>query len=634
VLRALRGVTGPRLITALAILFSLFHLYTGLMGVLEQYLQRLIHMGFGLGLMYLASLLAPSSAAPRQVPGFWDRLSKWLALAALLAYVGYFLQNYAHLTAERFAYIEPLTSVQVIVGTGMVLVVLDASRRLLGWSLPVIAVGCIVYAVVGRWVPGIFEHSGYSWNKIIDNLLFTTDGILGVAIGVTSTYVVLFVIFGTFLAETGFGELLLNLALGVAGKLRGGPGKVSVIANGLMGMISGSAVASTLTVGAVTLPIMEKTGYDRDFSAGAVAVGGCGGQIMPPVMGAQAFLMMQYTGIPYIEIAKLSLIPAILYYAGIWFALDIVARKGPVLEITSSVDLSNWKRKVLGRVHLVVPMILLVFLMVMGYTPMYAVVASILSLVGLSFVRRETRLTPERAKRALREGAMVSLTVVAAASVAGIIIGMLTLTGIGERFSYSLLALAKGNVFVALVFAMFISLLLGLGLPTIPAYLVQVSMVVPALVKLGLPPYAAHMFAIYYACLSMITPPECVPAYAAAALVKANPAKVGWLGFAIGAPSYLLPFFFVYNPGILMVGSAYQIVYATVMSSLMIFALALGMWGYWHRALSWGERGLCLSGAVLLFIPTTLLNLAGIVVIAFVLFRQRKLASSVASESA
>jgi TRAP transporter 4TM/12TM fusion protein len=507
----------------------------------------------------------------------------------------------------------------------MVIVVLDTTRRFLGWSLVLLGLVCIAYALMGKGLPGILHHSGYSWSVLIDNFVFTTDGILGIPIAISATYIVLFVIFTTFLSQIGFGELMLNLALGLAGKLRGGPGKVSVIANGMMGMISGSAVACTLAVGSITLPLMEKTGYKKEFAAGAVAVGGCGGQIMPPVMGAQAFLMSQFTGIPYIGIAKLSLIPAILYYAGIWFALDIEARKGEgrgkklIFQVPK-----GWGREVLLRIHLVIPMILLVVFLMTGYTPMLSVVYSIIFMIVVSFFRRETRLNVPKTLKALEDGALLSLSVVCATAVSGIIIGTLTITGIGERFSFSILTLAGGNVLLALIFAMIVSLLLGLGLPTVPSYIIQVSMVIPALVKLGLPVYVAHMFAVYYACLSMITPPEAVPAYAAAGLVKANPATVGWLGFAIGAPAYLIPFLFVYRPGLLMVGSVYEIVYAIVTAFAMVFALSLSIWGYWHKALGWPERILSFLSVIFLIYAQTSWNIIGMVMLAGLLYWQRR----------
>ena len=622
---SLKRVGVGQVISTLAISMSLFHLYTGLMGTLEPLLQRLIHIGFGLTLAYLSTSTTENTHSNSRARQFIDKITKWVLLFALLIFLGYFFSNYTFLSSVRFPYIHPLNTFQVFIGTAMVIVVLDTTRRFLGWSLVLVGLVCIAYALMGKGLPGILHHSGYSWSVLIDNFVFTTDGILGIPIAISATYIVLFVIFTTFLSQTGFGELMLNLALGLVGKLRGGPGKVSVIANGMMGMISGSAVACTLAVGSITLPLMEKTGYNKEFAAGAVAVGGCGGQIMPPVMGAQAFLMSQYTGIPYIGIAKLSLIPAILYYAGIWFALDIHARKGEGRGKNISIQLpKGWKRDVLIRMHLVVPMILLVILLMAGYTPMLSVVYSIISLIVISFIRPETRLNLTKTRKALEDGALLSLSVVCATAVAGIIIGTLTVTGIGERFSYSILTLAGGNVLLALIFAMIVSLLLGLGLPTIPAYIIQVSMVIPALVKLGLPVYVAHMFAVYYACLSMITPPEAVPAYVAAGLVKANPATVGWLGFAIGAPAYLIPFLFVYRPGLLMVGAVYEIVYALIIAFAMVLALSLVIWGYWHKALSWLERILSFVSVILLIYPQILWNVVGIVMLAGIFYWQRR----------
>jgi TRAP transporter 4TM/12TM fusion protein len=625
VLEKLRRVKVQHIVTVLAISMSLFQLYTGLMGSLEPLLQRLIHMAFGLTLAYLGGSVIANTQNYSRKAQLIDNTLKWILLFTWLVYLGYFFDNYTFLSSVRFPYIQPLSYFQVFIGTAMAIVVLDTTRRLLGWSLVWVAFACIAYALAGKWLPGILHHSGYSWNVIIDNLAFTTDGIIGIPIAISATYIVLFVIFTTFLSQIGFGELMLNLALGLAGKLRGGPGKVSVIANGMMGMISGSAVACTLAVGSITLPLMEKTGYKKEFAAGAVAVGGCGGQIMPPVMGAQAFLMSQFTGIPYIGIAKLSLIPAILYYTGIWFALDIEARKGEGKGKKLIFQLpKGWGREVLLRIHLVIPMILLVVFLMSGYTPMLSVVYSIIFMIVVSFFRRETRLNVPKTLKALEDGALLSLSVVCATAVSGIIIGTLTMTGIGERFSFSILTLAGGNVLLALIFAMIVSLLLGLGLPTVPAYIIQVSMVIPALVKLGLPVYVAHMFAVYYACLSMITPPEAVPAYAAAGLVKANPATVGWLGFAIGAPAYLIPFLFVYRPGLLMVGSVFEIVYALIIAFAMVFALSLSIWGYWHKALSWPERILSFLSVIFLIYAQTSWNIIGMAMLAGLLYWQRR----------
>jgi TRAP transporter 4TM/12TM fusion protein len=610
--------TGKLFLTALLAMMSIFHLWTGTFGTLEPLIQRLIHIGFGTSLLLLTS----PTLDKNKWTGVVDRYAKLVILGLFLLYLAYFFSQYKFLSGERYPYIMPLTLLQVIIGTAMVVAILDASRRCLGWSLPIFAMVFMLYAMAGKYLPGALHHSGYSWNTIIDNLAFTTDGILGIAIAITATYVVLFVIFGCFLMQAGFGDLLMNLTMGLAGRFRGGPGKMSVIAAGLMGMVNGSAVACSLTVGSITLPLMIKTGYDPEYAAGAVAVGGSGGQIMPPVMGAQAFLMSQFTGIPYIDIAKLSFLPAVFYYFGIWMGLDVEARKRGLQGIAADEIPKDWKHGALVRIHLILPLLILVLLLIQGYTPMLAVVYSIFSIVLIGLVRKETRLTLPKIMKALEDGASMSLSVISATAVAGIIIGMVTMTGIGERFSLSILGLAGGNVLAALLLTMIVSIFLGMGLPTVPAYIVQVSMIIPALVKLGIPLYIAHMFAIYWACVSMITPPVAIAAYATAGLVQGNPSRVGWKAFRLGLTAYVIPYVFVYHPGLLLKGTIFEIGYAILLAIAISVAVAIGIGGFWNNSLRLWERALYFVAATLLITTSIPLNMIGAACLLFALFLQ------------
>ncbi|OGP59235.1 MAG: hypothetical protein A2162_09740 [Deltaproteobacteria bacterium RBG_13_52_11b] len=610
-------------LAALLVLMSLFHLWTGTFGSLEPLIQRLIHIGFGITLLMFTSPVLGKNKVTRAA----GQSVKWALLVAFLFYLAYFFSRYEYLSGIRYPYIIPLDQPQLIIGTAMVIAVLDSSRRCLGWSLPVVGVVFILYAMAGKYLPGLLYHSGYSWNIIIDNLAFTTDGILGIAISITASYVVLFVIFGCFLLQAGFGDLLLNLTMGLAGRFRGGPAKMSVVATGLMGMVNGSAVACAVSVGSFTLPLMAKTGYDKEFSAAALAVGGSGGQIMPPVMGAQAFLMSQFTGIPYIDIVKMSFFPAVFYYIGILLGLDVEARKKGLKGVVFEEFQVSWKHGALVRLHLVAPLLILVWLLSKGYTPMFAVVYSIFSIVLLGFIRKETRLTLSKILKALEDGALMSLSVISATAVAGVIIGMVTMTGIGERLSLAILTLAGGSVVLALIFTMFVSILLGMGLPTVPAYIVQVSMIIPALVKLGIPLYIAHMFAIYFACISMITPPVAIAAYATAGLVGGNPSRVGWKAFKLGFVAYIIPFIFVYHPGLLLKGTIFEIGYAIFLALTISLAIGVGIGGFWNRALSLWERALYFVSAALLITTSTPFNIIGAAFLFFGLFLQSRQAT-------
>ncbi|HLC27796.1 MAG TPA: TRAP transporter permease [bacterium] len=594
-------------ISVLSVGMSLFQLYTGVFGALEGYLQRIIHVAFGFLILLLMGLLPETSWRRTS----WRTVLSGFFLFLTVASISYLLWNYRYLSGERFAYVTDLTAVQTILGIGFVALVLEATRRTLGMGLTVICCAFLAYPFAGPWLPGIFRHSGYTLGTLLDNLVLTTDGIFGIALAVSSTYIVLFIIFAAFLETSGFGKFLIDVTVLAAGRLRAGPAKIAVLASGLMGMISGSAVANVVSTGSFTIPLMKRTGYRPEFAGAVEAAASTGGQFMPPVMGAQAFIMTQFTGIPYITIAWYSLLPAVLYYMGIWMNLDLEARRVGLRGLQKE-EVGQWGDVIFPRVHLVLPIMLLVGLLMAGYTPMFAAVHSIFAALAVSFLRRETRMGHRDILRALEEGAKNSLPVVAATAMSGIIIGSVTLTGLGERFSASILSLSGGSLFLGLFFTMIASLILGLGLPTIPAYIIQIALVVPALVKLGLPLYIAHLFVIYYACISMITPPEALAAYVAAGIAGGNPTKTGFLATKLGAVAYIVPFMFAYNPALLLVGPASSVLLAVVTASVGVFALAVAMNGYIVRSMPWWQRILCLGAALLLIKPGILTDLVGL----------------------
>lgn len=613
------------LVSCVAVTMSLFHLYTGAFGTLEAYQQRLVHVTFA---FILLVLVAWESSPGRRPGGTWFHVYQVTLLVLLLLSLGYLAGNFDYLARQRFPYVTPLSSTQILLGLGFVVVVLEMARRTMGWGIMLLALAFFAYPMAGPYLPGILHHRGFSLSKFVDNLFFTTDGIFGIPIGISATYIVLFIIFGAFLEVTGFGDLLLHLSSSVAGGRRGGPAKIAVLASGLTGMISGSVVANVSTTGSFTIPLMKRTGYRSEFAGAVEAAASTGGQFLPPVMGAQAFIMAEFTGVPYIQIVWYSLLPAVLYYLGLWFNLDLEARRLGLHGLPRS-ELSNWRQHVLPRIHLLLPMVLLVLLLVRGYTPMFAVIYSILGLILISLPLPTTRFPLTRLWQALESAARMSLTVAAAAAVSGIIIGSVTLTGLGQRFSGSVLDMADGNIYLGLFFAMLAALVLGMGLPTIPAYIVQVSLVIPALVEMGLPNVVAHLFAIYFSCISMITPPVAVGAYAAAGLSGASATRTAFVATRLGAVGYIVPFMFAFNPALLLIGAPLRVLAAAVTASIGVFALAVALQGFLHTRLPAWQRLLALAAALLLIKPGLTTDAAGIVIMAAVYYLQRTAAQRI-----
>lgn len=603
---------------ALAVGMSLFHLYVGAFGVLPSFLLRILHFLLAALILFLPSLrpVRDGRASRLDAPGS-------AALLLILAgSMGYMLWNYHYLEQVRFAYGTPLTLVQKALGVGLVLVVLEATRRMLGAWFTGLVVLFLGYPFLGPYLPGLFKHQGFSLGIVLDTLVYTTDGIFGIALGVSATFLVLFIIFGAFLERTGFDALLTNLASGTVGQRRGGPAQMAVVLSATFGMVSGSAVANVLTTGSVTIPTMKRLGYNREFAGAVEAAASTGGQFTPPILGAQAFLMAQFTGIPYITIVRYSILPALLFYLGLAIGIDLEAKRLRLRGLSRQDIPSDWARQTLRRSHLLLPMALLVYLLIDGYTPIFAATYSIAGLVLVSLLRRETRLTLRRALEALRAGAETTVSVAMACTSAGIIVGIVTLTDLGVRFSGALLSVAADSQAIALLIAMLTSMILGMGLPTIPAYIVQLSLVIPALVKVGLPLYIAHLFVIYYSCLSMITPPVALAAYAAAGLAGGDTMKTGWLATRLAAVAYLVPFMFAYNPELLLIGSPLGIARVLVVGCVSVFALAIATIGYFLVPVSWWERCMLIAAAILTVNPSVAAYGAAAVLLALALLVQ------------
>lgn len=596
------------LLSAIAIGMGLFHLYVGFTGLIQSYMLRLIHLLFALVILTLQTLRVSGK----------DRRKRDLVLAAVILVPGlaivFVLWNYDYYNAVRFAYVTSLAPLEITVGVLFALSLLVAVWRTLGIAFTLLAALFLAYPFIGPYLPGFFHHNGYSLSNVVDNLLFTPDGVFGIPLGVSASFVVLFIIFGCFIEKAGLARMLSSAASGTVGRRPGGAAQMAVVLSGGIGMVSGSAVGNVLTTGTVTIPTMKRLGYHPTFAGAVEAAASSGGQITPPLMGAQAFIMAEVTGVPYITIVRYSVLPALLYYVGLFIGIDLEARRLRMKGLPPEAIPRDWLKEFLKQAYLLVPLVLLVWLLIEGYTPIFSVTYGIAALVGImvcaGVFSREIPLLVRRLFEGLETAGKVTVPVAAASAGAGMIVGASTLTNLGYELSGAIVDLAGGSIPVALVFTMVVAIIIGMGLPTIPAYIVQLALVIPGLVKLGVPVHMAHLFVIYYSAVSMITPPVCIAAYAAAALSGAGPMRTGWLAARLGAAAYLVPFLFVFHPGLLLTGSVLQVLADFGIGVLAVFCLGVASVGHLIRPIRVWQRlawGVC---AVLL-VPSDTFTIAG-----------------------
>jgi TRAP transporter 4TM/12TM fusion protein len=551
----------------------------------------------------------------------------WVLMAASLAVAGYLLY---HLNMLQFrAGVIPTKADMWTIIAGIVLI-LEITRRVAGLALVTIASIFIVYGFAGPWLPGFLEHSGYRADRFF-TYLYTDNGILGPTTAVSSTYIVLFITFAAFLQASKVGDYFVNFAFAVAGRRRGGPAKVAVFASGLMGMINGTSAGNVVATGSLTIPLMKKVGY-KPRSAGAIeAAASTGGQIMPPVMGAGAFIMAEITGIPYTELIVAALIPALLYFASVYFMVDLEAARTGIKGVPGK-DLPKVGH-LLRRAYLFSPILILIFALFMGYSVIRAGTVALASAVVVSW------LTPfplglVGMLKALNLSARMAIQLIAVCAAAGVIVGVIGLTGVGLRFSSMLLAVAENSQLVALMFAMAISVLLGMGMPTTAAYAVAASVVAPGLIQMGVEPLVAHFFVFYYAVISAITPPVALAAYAGAAIAGSEPMRTSVTAFKIGLAAFIVPFMFFYHPSLLMVGDNITIALNFGTAMLGVYLLAAGAQGWFFGAANWVVRLALLGSALLLISGALVTDVAGFGLIAALLLWQIKLAPALVQKKA
>lgn len=593
------------IICAVCILFSGFQLYTAIFGVLDAHLQRTIHLCFGLVLIFLLYPARKSWSREKMNP-----LDAILAVLSVVATM-YLVINYKELVTRA----GMNTPTDIAIGVMGVLLVFEATRRTVGWPMLTVALVFLAYAFLGPYMPGILAHRGVSFDELVSHLYFTTEGIFGVPMGVSSTFIFLFILFGAYLDATGLGKFFIDFANALAGWAVGGPAKVAVLSSGLMGTVSGSSVANVAGTGSFTIPMMKKLGYRPSFAGAVEAAASTGGQLMPPVMGAAAFLMAEFVGVPYIEVVKAAVIPALLYYTGIWLSVHYEAKKYG-LKGTPREELPKFGPLLREKGHLALPLIVIVYLLVTGYTPMRAALYAIGLTIVCACLRKNTRITFKQFVEGLIVGAQSVLGVLIACASAGIIIGVVTKTGVGLKLATALLDLAGGKMLPAMFFTMITSLILGMGVPTTANYVITSTIAAPALVQMHVPVLAAHMFAFYFGIVADVTPPVALAAYAGAGIAGANPMKTGVTAAKLAIAAFVVPYIFVLAPQLLMINAtAPTILMAMVTAIIGMWGLSLAMIGFCQHPLNILQRIAFFIGGLCLIIPGSMTDLIGIVIL-------------------
>ncbi len=599
-------------IVGLSLFMGAFHLYTAFWGTLPAMEQRSVHLASGLILSALYSF--------RQSTKPVRKISDIVRIAASVAVVSYLLTNF-HGIMERFG--EP-NGADMAAGIVLVLLVLDFTKRTVGLTLTGIAVVFLLYAFAGPWLPPGLRHRGYDLERLVTQISLSTEGIFGTPLSVSANYVFLFVIFGALLEVTGIGQFYIDLAMRAVGNSTGGAAKASIVASSCFGTISGSAVANVMGTGSITIPLMKSLGYSPAFSGAVEAVASTGGQIMPPMMGAGAYIMAEILGLPFRSVILAALLPALIFYGTLFVTVHFRAKVSNLTGADVS-SLSSLAAMLKKRGICVVPLVVLILMLVfMRVSVMKAAVWAIFTtmLVGLILSISDVRGYMAGLKNAFVSGAKTALIIIASTSCAGIIVAIINLTGIGMKFTTAILSIAGGNLFLVLLFIMLASMMIGMGLPTTPAYLILAVLGAPTLVRLGVVPIAAHMFVFYFSCLSMITPPVALAVYAASSLAKADFWQTGFEACKLGLVAFFLPYIFVYDPVLVWQGEPLYIFIAAVTAMLGSIALGGAICGWFRRAACAWERIVLFAGGIFLILPDMRMSLIGLSLAAAIYFMQ------------
>lgn len=604
-----------KLFFVLCILVSCYHLYTATLGPPLTLIHRSIHVSMMLVLTFLMYPMTKKSSFT--TPSIID----WLLVAASLAAPIYITTDYQGFV-ERAG---NANTMDMAMATLLVVLVLEASRRVSGNVLSLLSLVFIAYGIFGRSMPGMFMHRGYDWTSLSNHFFANTEGIYGTSVNVAASYIFLFILFGAVMSKSGMGQLFNDLALSLAGHTKGGPAKVSVIASGFLGSINGSAVANVVTTGAFTIPLMKKTGYSKEFAGAVESAASVGGQLLPPIMGAAAFIMAEMLGVKYSSIIVWAAIPALLYYLGIIIQVQLRASKDGLVGLPKE-QLPVLKTVLNARGHLLLPVFFLLYMLFFsGTTVVYSAVLTIVVTIVVAQLKKDTRMSVRDMIDALANGAKQTVSVAIACACVGIIIGVCSKTGFGLTMANTIIALGGTSILFTLIFTMITCMILGMGLPSIPAYIITAAIAAPALSKLGIAPAAAHMFSFYYAMFANLTPPVALASFAAAGLSGGDPMKTGVASVKLAIAGFIVPFMFVFSPQLMLINTTLiEGAWTAITACIGVFLLAVAVEGYFLAKVAVWMRAVILVGALALMNPGIVTDGIGIAACVVLYLVQKK----------
>ncbi|MEA4951670.1 MAG: TRAP transporter permease [Aminivibrio sp.] len=608
--RKLNGTAG-RAALVLTVSTALVHFWMNSIGLLIAIKMNAIHLGTHMAIIFL--FYPAFAGSPRERPSMPD----WVLAGISLGCMVWLLITYDRLLQTNLQ----ATFADLAVAVVTMALLVEASRRAVGLPLTVLSLLFLAYTRLGPYFPGLFAHRGFNWERIIIRMALTDQGIYGVTLMVSSSYVFMFILFGAFLAASRTSEFFNDFSLALAGRYRGGPAKVAVVASALMGSISGSAQANVATTGAFTIPLMKRVGYMPHFAGAVEAAASTGGILMPPIMGASAFIMSTFLGIPYVKIMIAGFTPALLYYLAIMFMVDLRAKKRGLKGMEPG-DIPSLKATMLDKGHMTIPLVVIIYLLVAGYTPLYSAFLGLFAIVLVSSLKRSTRMGIREVIEALDSGTRSAAPVGISCAIVGFIVGAVGMTGLGQVIAMNVIMFAGGKLWAALILCMIAAIILGMGLPATPCYIITATIAAPALQQMGVHPLAAHFFAFYYGTMSAVVPPVALTSYTAAGLAGARPFKVAVSALGLALSGLLLPYLFVYNPDLLFIDFVLPKYLLDVVTAIIgVFSLSCGIIGMFKRDMSFLERALFILAGILMVNPLRILRISSFVFFAALVAR-------------
>jgi len=592
---------------------SLYHFITSFAGTPATLKHRSLHVGM---MLFLSFVLYPfNDKISRNKLPFYDIMLCILSLCIPL----YVWADYPNIIARAGI----INTIDLVMGTILVVLVMEASRRISGWPLTILALVFILYGLFGKNIPGVFAHRGYDWKSLVNQFFISTDGIYGTSVGVASSYIFLFILFGEIMNKCGMGQFFNDVALALAGSSMGGPAKVAVMASGFLGSINGSAVANVVTTGTFTIPMMKKTGYSKEFAGAVEATASVGGQLLPPVMGAAAFIMAEVTGIKYGKIIVHAAIPAVLYYIGIIIQVHLRALNKDLHGIPKE-ELPKLGDVMKDKGHLLIPIIFLIIMILFsGTTVIYCAFWTIVLTIVVSMFKKNTRMTLKDILDAFAGGAKATVSVAMACAIVGIIIAVTSITGFGLNMANAIIKIGGTSIIATLLFTMVTCMILGMGLPSIPAYLITATIAAPALVKLGITVIGAHLFVFYFAMFANLTPPVALASFAAAGLSGGDPMKTGLTSVKLALAGFIVPYMFIYNKELLLLNTTWPVAVRVVITSVIgVAMIGIAVEGYFKKRVPMILRILSIAGAMLLITADVTQDMIGVAVLAILLMQQ------------